>query len=352
MNLDKYLSMSNCIDIDSIDKVKQRFLNIAKPINGLGIIEDNFIKCGGIQHTEKVDISKKCVIVMCSDNGVVESGISQTNQYVTKIVAQQISLNKTIVCKMCEMSNADVIAVDVGINGEIGKFSIIDKKIENGTFNITKGAAMSRENAVKSIIAGIEMAEYAKKKEYNLIGCGEMGIGNTTTSSACACVLFNKKPFEVTGRGAGLSSEMLKNKIKVIQQAIDINKPNPKDAIDILSKVGGFDIGAMAGLFIGSTIFNIPVIIDGFVSGIAAVIAYMICENYKDYMIASHCSNEPASKFVIEKLSLKPILFAQMCMGEGTGAATVFPMFDMMQNIYYNMPFFEDMNIEKYKQLN
>lgn len=346
-------AIENIIDIDicAVEETKEKFSHIAKPLNGLGLLEEYFIKISGMQRTSDIDISKKAVVIMCADNGVVCQGVTQTNQDVTAIVAKQIALKNTTVCKMAEICLADVIPVDIGVAKDLNYNGIVQSKIGYGTNDISKGSAMTREQAIKSIEVGINLVGSLKNKGYKMIATGEMGIGNTTTSSACAAVLLNKTVEDVTGRGAGLSTQGLLNKIEVIKKAININNPNKNDAIDVLSKLGGFDIGGMTGLFIGGAMFGVPIIIDGFISAISALLASMLCDKCINYMLPSHCSKEPASYLIFERLKLEPILFAQMALGEGTGAVSVMPLYDMINNIYYNMPKFSDMNIEEYKPL-
>jgi len=351
MKFQNALNNISDIDTNSVYQAKEIFSHIAKPLKGFGIIEENFIKIAGMQHNKNIDISKKAVVIMCSDNGVVAQSVTQTTQDVTAIVAEQMAMNNTSICKIAQICKADVIPVDIGIAKDVHNQNIIKRKIAYGTKDISVEAAMTREQAVKAIEVGINLVKELKNKGYGIIITGEMGIGNTTTSSACTAVLLQKNVEEVTGRGAGLSTEGLLNKIKVIKKAIKINKPDKNDAIDVISKVGGFDICGMAGLFIGGAVFKIPIVIDGFISALAALVAYIICPKCKNYMIASHCSKEPACLLILEKIGLKPVLFAEMALGEGTGGLAVMPLYDMVSKMYYEMPKFSDMNIKEYKYL-
>lgn len=329
--LEEYLKLVKPSDKENVQKAKIRWSKLAKPLNGMGVFEDYISKIAGISYP--VDISKKCVAVMCSDNGVVCEKVTQTDSSVTAVVAKNITEGKATVANMALVCGADVYVYDVGICTQT-QAPIIDRKQALGTDNITKGPAMSYEAAEKTIIAGIEAVRDLKAKGYNLIAGGEMGIGNTTTSSAIAAVLLDESVENVTGRGAGLSSEGLERKINAIKKALQVNNINKDDPVDILAKVGGFDICGMCGLFIGGAIYGVPIIIDGLISSVAALLAYRIAPDTIDYMIPSHMSAEPAAKMLMEKLGLKPCIYGSMALGEGTGAVAVMPLLDMAYNVF------------------
>ena len=221
---------------------KNRWNSIAKPLNSLGKLEDSVVKLAGIFRNQNIDISKKCVVVMCADNGVVEEGISQVGNEITAIVANNMTCDKATINILANKCGAKVFVVDIGISKDLGNDKIINRKIMNGTKNFYREPAMSRNQAIEAINHGIEIVNELKETGYTMIATGEMGIGNTTTSSAIASVLLGKKAVEVTGRGAGLSDIALQKKIKVIDEAIELHSPDENDPIDILSKVGGLDI--------------------------------------------------------------------------------------------------------------
>ena len=223
---------------------------------------------------------------------------------------------------------------------------VIIKKIKNGTDNMAKGPAMSREEAIKSIEVGIEMANEEIQKGVNLLGTGEMGIGNTTPSTAILSVLKNCDPLEITGRGAGLGTGGIEHKAAVIRKAIEINKPDRKDAIDVLAKVGGLEIGGMAGVMLAAAANRIPVVIDGYISTISALIAARIEPKAKEYFITSHASLEPGGKLASELLGIEPMLHMDMCLGEGSGAALAFPIIEAACSMMKNMPTFEDVGMK------
>lgn len=210
---------------------------------------------------------------------------------------------------------------------------------------------MTREEAVAAIEVGIQYVSELKEKGYGIFATGEMGIGNTTTSSAIASVLLDVEPEIVTGRGAGLSTEGLNRKVEVIRQAISLHKPQKDDAIDVLAKVGGFDIAGLVGVFLGGAANRVPVVVDGFISAVAALVAVRICPAVSDYILASHVSKEPAGMMLLDALGKKPALTCDMCLGEGTGAVALFPLLEMGLHIYQRMSTFEEIDLENYVPL-
>lgn len=351
MKLEQAIKSIGQLNQEAMDDARRRLDSIAKPLNSLGKLEKLIIKAAGIYGTHQVAFDKKCVVVMCGDNGVVDEGVAQVSREVTAIVAENMTRGMATVSIMAEKQKADVFVVDIGVAQNLEAEGIISRKIRYGTDNMAKGPAMSREEAVKAIETGIEIVFDLKAEGYQLIATGEMGIGNTTTSSAMTAVLMNKDAEKVTGRGAGLSSEGLKNKIRIIEKAIALNKPDPNDPIDVLSKVGGLDIAGLAGVFLGGAAARVPVLIDGFISSVAALTALKICPKVHDFMFASHISHEPAASMVLECIDLPHLLDCGMCLGEGTGAVAAFPLFDLAAEVYSRMSSFEDINIKPYKPL-
>ena len=361
-------------DEEAAARCRARWNCIAKPLYGLGVLEDLVVRIAAAQGTDQVDISRKGLVVFCADNGVVDEGVSQTGQEVTAIVAENFIDGKSCTAIMCKRAGADLYPVDVGIAVDTPR--VEKRKCRRGTANMTKGPAMTREEAVFAIEAGVSKAQELEEAGYRILASGEMGIGNTTTSTAVTAVLLGLDPTEVTGRGAGLSDEGLRKKIDAIRRAIDVNRPDPEDPLDVLSKVGGFDIAALTGLFLGGASRRVPVVIDGVISAAAALIAARLEPSCRDYMLPSHISEEPASMAVMtalgfipekqetkqgkadrEKDSMKkvpgpavsPILHAGMHLGEGTGAVALFPLLDMAVDIYYKMDTFEGIAVEKYR---
>lgn len=351
MSIEQAIGGIRPLDRQAMERVRQRLDSIAKPLGGLGLLEKRLVRIGGIQRTHKIDLGKKCAVVMCADNGVVAQGVTQTSSDVTRVVTENFAGGNASLCAMAQIAGADIYPVDIGVKGEISQPGVISRKVAPGTQDISKGSAMSREEARTAVQAGAEIAGDLAARGYRMIATGEMGIGNTTTSSALASVLLNRPAEEVTGRGAGLSSEGLKRKVEVIRRAIRINRPDPKDPLDLVSKLGGFDIAGLMGVYLGGAAAGVPVVIDGVISAVAALLAYQMAPLAGEYMLASHQTAEPAGALLLEKLGARPLLSCEMCLGEGTGAVASFPLYDMALNVYNRMVTFSDTNLEEYKPL-
>ncbi len=324
-------------------EAKNKWNKIAKPLDGMGVLEDYICK---IYSINGLNIDKKCVAVFCADNGIVEENVTQTSSDVTATVARNITNGNATICHMAKIAKADVFPVDVGMLTEVENVPLM--KTKRGTNNFLKTVAMSKEEAIFAIEKGIETAKILKDKGYNLIATGEMGIGNTTTSSAVTASIFSVDAKLVSGKGAGLSKEGIAHKADVINKAIALHKPNPNDPIDILSKVGGFDIASMCGLFLGGGIYNIPILMDGFISYVAAMLAIMLNKEVADYIIPSHISYEYGSKLILEKTGFNPPLSLKMALGEGTGAVAMMPLIDMANEIFTKMVDFNNSGFEEY----
>lgn len=319
---------------------------IAKPLNGLGRFEDMVVKIAALTGKEQVSIEKRAVIVLCADNGVVAEGVTQTDASVTATMAGQIRDHRSSVCLMSASAGADVFAVDMGMLTAVE--GVEGCHIADGTGNIAVGPAMTREEACRAIAYGMELVRGHAERGYRLLATGEMGIGNTTTSSAVAAVLLNMPVETVTGRGAGLSDEGLCRKVDAIRRAIAVNAPDGDDPLDVLAKLGGFDIAGMVGLFLGGALYRVPVLIDGLISSVSALIAARLCPNSRCAMLASHTSAEPAAAAILDELDLTAVLYADMKLGEGTGAVCMMPLLDMALSVYHNSAAFTDTGIEQY----
>lgn len=331
------------------ENAAKKWNSIAKPLHSLGVFEDIITDIAGIQGTHNIDINKRCVLAMCADNGVVCEGVTQTGQEVTAIVTENFAKGATSVCAMARHVGAEVIPVDVGVARDVA--GAVNKKISYGTKNMLYANAMTYEQAKRAVQVGIDCVKELSEKGYKIIVTGEMGIGNTTTSSAVASVLMEKDAREVTGRGAGLSKEGLARKIEVIRQAVALHKPDKNDVIDVMAKVGGYDIAAMAGAFIGGAIYGVPIVIDGFISAAAALCAYRICPECRNFMIASHVSKESAAEEILKLLGKRAAIDADMCLGEGTGGVMLLAALDTALCVYNEMSTFDDINVESYKEL-
>lgn len=349
MTLEEAKKQITPLNTKAMEEAVEHWNSIAKPLHSLGKLEDLVVQLAGIAGTPNVKIEKRALVAMCADNGVVEEGVTQSGQEVTAIVAENFLKAETTACIMAKNCGADVYPVDVGMAADTKVRT--DLKVAHGTKNMAKTPAMTREEAIKAIEAGIFMAEELKDRGYQILATGEMGIGNTTTSSAVASVLMEEPVETMTGRGAGLTSEGLARKIKVIKDAIALHKPDREDAIDVLAKVGGFDIAGMAGVFLGGAALKIPVIMDGFISCVAALVAVSICPEASGYILASHVSKEPAARLILEYLQKEAVIHGDMCLGEGTGAIALLPLLDLGIAVYHSMSTFEEIHVEQYEEL-
>lgn len=322
---------------------------VAHPLGSLGLLEDATVRLAGVQRSQAVDISKRAVVVMCADNGVVCEGVTQTGQEVTAIVSANMARGASSVCCMGRIAGADVFPVDIGVSVPVE--GVIQRNIRRGTANLAAGPAMTRDEAETAVLTGAAIAGELAGKGYRLLATGEMGIGNTTTSAAVASVLLNKDPALVTGRGAGLSTEGLHKKIDAIRRGLSVNRPDPSDPLDVLAKVGGLDIAGLTGVFLGGALHRVPVVIDGFISSVAALAAARLCPAAADAMLASHASDEPAGNLVLDALGLRAPIHAGMRLGEGTGAVALMPLLDMALAVYREMVSFEDTSIDAYEHL-
>lgn len=337
-------------DKEIYQRVLNRFDGVAKPLDGFGRFEALTARIGAIQGTENVDISKKAVLIMCADNGIVREGISQSGQEVTLAVAKNMGDRKSSVGKMAELAGADTIPIDIGINGRDSIPGVLDKKVAPGTRNFKKEPAMTEKEAVRAIFTGIEMVSVCRDKGYQILAAGEMGIGNTTTSSAVAAALLGCEAGEVTGRGAGLSDEMLMHKQRIITEAIDRYQLRKADALKILETVGGLDIAGLAGVCIGGALYHIPIVLDGVVSMAAALLAERLVPGSREYLLPSHKGKEPAVNRLAEELQLEPVIDGDMALGEGTGAVMMFALLDMVLCVYQDRTTFSDIRIEQYER--
>lgn len=337
-------------DAEAMEASRQHWDRIAKPIDGLGLLEKMIIKIAGIQGKEEVSLDKKAIVVMCSDNGVVEEGVTQTDSSVTAIVAENFARGTASVNRMALVAGADIIPVDIGINQDLTEAGIQNLKIGYGTKNLAKEPAMELKEALDGIHAGIRLVGELKDGGYDILGTGEMGIGNTTTSSAIASVLLDLPVEAVTGKGAGLSDEGIRHKIEVIKKALRLHCLDGSNPLEVLACLGGYDIAGLTGVFLGGAVYQIPIVIDGLISSIAALLAARICPVSAEYMIPSHLSKEPCAKAVMDELGLCPVILGQLALGEGTGAVLLFPMLDMALSVYREFNTFESNHIPAYEK--
>lgn len=336
---------------DIIAKAQARLDNLTKPLGSLGRLEDIVKQIAGITGEVFPRVDKKTVVIMCADNGVFDEGVSSCPKSVTASVTRNFMKGFTGINVLTRHAGADICVVDIGVDDDLDCEGILNRKIRKGTWNIAKGNAMTREEAIQAIEAGIEIVRELKQQGVNLLGTGEMGICNTTTSSAIAAVLTDAGLEELVGKGSGLTKEGLENKVEVVRKAIETNNPDREDPLDVLSKLGGFDIAGLAGCFIGAAAYRVPILIDGFISSAAALVAVKLKPGVKDYILPSHGSAEPGSKAVMKALGFEPYLNLGMRLGEGTGAALAFNIIDAAFAAYTRMGTFGDAQIEQYVPL-
>lgn len=326
----------------------EHFDGVAKPVGSLGRLETLLARIAAVYADENIELDKKCVLVFCADNGVVAEGVAQSGADVTTAIAEMMAAGKSSVCVMAKACGAQVFVVDVGMRDTVK--GLLNRKLAQGTGNIATGPAMSRKMATAAIELGAELSRQRRAEGFRLIATGEAGIGNTTTASAMASVLLGSTVVEVTGRGAGLTDEGLARKRAAIERAITQNHPDPEDPLDILCKLGGLDIAAMTGAFLGGAAYGVPVVMDGMISAVAALCAVRLEPRVHGYIIPSHVSAEPAGRLLCEALGLEPVLHADMRLGEGTGAVALFPLLDMAATVYHRAATFAEIAVDVYKR--
>jgi nicotinate-nucleotide--dimethylbenzimidazole phosphoribosyltransferase len=320
--LERALREIKPLDKKAMAAARARQDTLTKPLGSLGRLEELSIKLAGIKGEPIPRINHKAIVTMAADHGVVAEGVSAYPQAVTPQMVLNFLRGGAGINVLARHVGAKVIVVDMGVASDLEPHpALLFRKIAYGTSDMARGPAMSREQAMKSIEVGLEIVEKEVKKGLDIVGTGDMGIGNTTPSSAITAAITGEKVENVTGRGTGIDDKQLVQKVEVIERALKVNKPNADDALDVLAKVGGFEIGGLSGAILGAAACHIPVVIDGFISGAAALITVGLSPRVKDYLIASHCSVEIGHKAILKYLGLKPILDLELRLGEGTGAA-------------------------------
>jgi len=343
MELKAYLDSIQPLDETAMAKARERQAQLAKPPGSLGRLEDLSVQLAGITGKVHNKIEKKHLLVFAADNGVVAEGVSSAPQSVTLMQTINLTRAKTGASTLCKHFGCGITVCDVGVNADIKEPKVLNRKIAYGTQNIVSGPAMSREQAMQAIMTGIELAQ---NTDADVIGIGEMGIGNTTTSSAVLSVLLDADVDAVTGRGGGITDASFLKKKQVIKTAIDVNKPDKTDVIDVLAKVGGFDIAAMCGAFLGCAATRRPVVIDGFISAVAALCAYKLCPNSVQYFVPSHASYEIGYKLAMDAMDLQPLFLLGMRLGEGSGCPLAFEILEAACAIINDMATFDQAGID------
>jgi len=350
MDLKEVCSRIRDLDRRFLDQAQQRLDNLTKPRGSLGRLEEIARRLVAITENPSPELDKKVIFTFAGDHGVAEEGVSAFPKEVTQQMVLNFINGGAGINVLARHAGAEVVVVDIGVDYDFSNLksdTFVSRKIVHGTKNMRKGPAMTRHEAEDCINVGISLAEEYAEKGYKIFGTGDMGIANTTPSSAITAVLTGRSVEEITGRGTGINDETFKKKVQVIKDAISVNNPDPSDPVDVLSKVGGAEIGGIAGLIIGASAKRIPVVIDGFISTAGALIACAIEPKTKNYMFAAHQSQETGHRAQLEKIGLRPILDLDMRLGEGTGAALSILIIEAGLKIYKEMATFEEAEVSK-----
>jgi len=347
-DLNKYLKSLEPIDVSFSRKAKARHDRLTKPNGSLGRLEEIAIELAAMKRQEVPIIKRKAIFTLAGDHGVVEEGVSAYPQEVTAQMVTNFINGGAAVSVLARQAGADILIADLGVASDLNldDQNFRNCKIAKGTANFNKGPAMTREQAIQAINAGIELFEQENNKEsIDIVGTGEMGIGNTTPAAAILAAISGERVEDITGRGTGVDDEGMNRKIAVIKKALEINCPQKQDGLDILQKVGGFEIGGLAGVILAAAKHRVPVLIDGFISTAAALIAWLLNPLVNQYILASHLSEELGHKKMLDLLKKKPILNLGMRLGEGTGAALAMNIIDAAAHILQEMATFESAKV-------
>ena len=347
MQLEELITRIKPLDKVAMQSARIRQDALTKPRGSLGRLEEVSIQMAGISAGPLPSVERKTVIVMAADHGVTREGVSAYPVDVTPQMVSNFLRGGAAINVLARQANARVVVVDMGVASEIEDVmgELVRCKIGLGTANLVEGPAMTREQAMESIQSGIEIAETEIARGADILATGDMGIGNTTAAAAIACALMRQLPENIAGRGTGVDDDGLKRKINVITRALNVNKPNGNDAIDVLAKVGGFEIGGLAGVMLAAAANRKPAVIDGFISTAAAMIAATLVPAARDYMIAAHVSQERGHKLMLEWLDLNPLLDMNMRLGEGTGAVLAFHLIEASTRILREMATFNEAGV-------
>ncbi len=344
--IDETLSRIKPVNQDLLEVAQRRLDNLTKPPGSLGRLEEFARRLVAITEDTMPSLNKKAIFTFAGDHGVTEEGVSAYPKEVTPQMVFNFLRGGAGINVLARQAGADVIVIDIGVDYDFGDIDgLLHMKVVRGTRNFTKGPAMTRDEAIRSVAIGIELANAYVRRGYKIFGTGEMGIGNTTPSSAIAAALTGRPVSEVTGRGTGISDDALRRKIDVIKKGIEVNRPDPSDPVDVLHKVGGAEIGGIAGLILGAAANRVPVVIDGFISTAGALIAYSLKPEARDYMFAAHNSVEIGHRAMLDKMGLEPILNLDLRLGEGTGAALAMTLIEAGLKIYKEMATFGEAGV-------
>lgn len=346
MTLNEVIAGIKPIDADAMRKAAERQEQLTKPSGSLGRLEELSIRLAGILGTERPSVRRKTIIVAAGDHGVTAQNVTGYPAEVTSQMVLNFLAGGAAINVIANTTAVDLVIVDAGVGAPLPPHPDL-RVVGTGsaTGDISRGPAMSRNDAEATVMAGIQMAVKSADGGADILGTGDMGIGNTTPSSAITSAFTGRPPSETTGRGTGRTDSELERKVAVVQRALVVNKPDPTDGLDVLSKVGGFEIGVLAGVVLGGAFARRPVVLDGFISGAAALIAHSLCPTVDDYLIAAHQSAESGHRVVLEHLNLRPLLYLHMRLGEGTGAALAMPLVEAAAACLSDMATFEEASV-------
>jgi len=349
--MDKLQSTINRIrplDREAMRQAQTRQDSLTKPQGSLGRLEELAVKVAGIQGTAQPRIRDKVIVTIAGDHGVAAEGVSLFPQEVTAQMVYNFLRGGAGINVLARHVGARVVVVDMGVAADLEPHpELLVKKVAYGTKNMTQGPAMSREEAIRAIEVGIEIVESELGRGMDIVGTGDMGIGNTTPSSAIVAALTGAPVADVTGRGTGIGDEQWAHKVETIERALALNRPDPADPLEVLARVGGLEIGGIAGVILGAAAHRLPVVIDGFISGAGALIAAELAPQVKDYLIAAHLSVEQGHRLVLERLGLTPLLNLNMRLGEGTGAALGISLVEAAVKILNEMATFAEAGVSE-----
>jgi nicotinate-nucleotide--dimethylbenzimidazole phosphoribosyltransferase len=348
MLLEKTLERIQPLDRSFEVEVQQRLDSLTKPQRSLGKLEDLARRVAVIQGKVPPRLGRKMLFVFAADHGITAEGVSAYPKDVTAQMTYNFLRGGAAINVLARHYGVEVEVIDVGVDYEFANpAGLRNCKVRRGTDNFSRGPAMSRAEAVQSIEAGIRLVEEVALENLFLLGAGEMGIGNTSSAAAMLCAFSGAAPRDVVGRGTGIDDPTWRRKVSAIERGLEINRPDPKEPLDVLTKVGGLEIGAMTGVILSAAAFHIPMVLDGFISGAAALLAQRLCPPIQDFLFASHLSPETGHKFMLEQLNLVPVLDLEMRLGEGTGACVLMGLAEAAARLLAEMATFESAGVEK-----
>lgn len=333
------------LDREAMRRARERLDRLTKPQGSLGVLEDLAERLAGITGNPLPRLGDRAVVVMAADHGVAAEGVSAYPQEVTAQMVRNFVQGGAAICVLARQAGARVTVVDMGVREPTAAPGVVERRIRAGTANIARGPAMTREEALAALETGIEIARMEIARGATLLATGDMGIGNTTAASAVTAALSGEPVASVVGRGTGIPDGRLALKVRVVEEALRVNRPDPGDPVDVLAKVGGLEIGGLAGLILGAAAARVPVLVDGFIAGAAALLAARLAPAAVPYMLASHLSEEPGHAVQLRLLGLEPLLRLRMRLGEGTGAALAMHLVEAATRILAEMATFESAGV-------